>query len=57
LSEIEKEISDIKLMLEKIEGIIDSRLIGIEEPEDDEIEAIKKFEKRKKAGELELNEI
>jgi hypothetical protein len=44
-------------MLEKIEGIIDSRLIGIEEPEDDEIEAIKEFEKRKKSGELELNEI
>lgn len=57
MSEIEKEISDIKLMLEKIEGIIDSRLIGIEEPEEDEIEAIKEFEKLKKAGELELNEI
>lgn len=57
LSEIEKEISDIKLMLEKIEGIIDSRLIGIEDPDEDEIEAIKEFEKLKKAGELELNEI
>ena len=57
MSEIEKEISDIKLMLEKIEGIIDSRLIGIEDPDEDEIEAIKEFEKLKKAGELELNEI
>lgn len=57
MSEIEKELSDIKLMLEKIEGIIDSRLIGIEEPEEDEIEAIKEFEKRKKAGELELDEV
>jgi hypothetical protein len=57
LSEIEREIKEIKVMLEKIEGIIDSRLIGLEEPEDDEIEAIKEFEKRKKAGELELNEI
>ena len=57
MSEIEKELNDIKLMLEKIEGIIDSRLIGIEEPEKDEIEEIKEFEKRKKAGELELNEI
>jgi hypothetical protein len=49
LSEIEKEISDIKLMLEKIEGIIDSRLIGIEEPEDDEIEAIKKIRETQKS--------
>ncbi|NYB26450.1 MAG: hypothetical protein HVN34_03815 [Methanobacteriaceae archaeon] len=57
MSEIEREIKEIKVMLEKIEGIIDSRLIGLEEPEDDEIEAIKEFEKRKKAGELELNEI
>ncbi len=57
MSEIEKELNEIRVMLEKIEGIIDSRLIGIEEPEEDEIEAIKEFEKRKKAGELELNEI
>lgn len=54
MSEIEKELGDIKLMLEKIEVIIDSRLIGIEEPEKDEIEAIKEFNKRKKAGELKL---
>jgi hypothetical protein len=32
MSEIDKEIAEIKLMLEKIEDIIDSRLIGIEEP-------------------------
>lgn len=57
MSEIDKEISEIKLMLEKIEGIIDSRLIGIEEPEEDEVEAIKEYEKRKKEGNLELNEI
>jgi len=57
LSEIDKEISEIKLMLEKIEGIIDSRLIGIEEPDEDEIEAIKEYQKKKKAGALELNEI
>ena len=43
MSEIEKELNDIKLMLEKIEGIIDSQLIGIEEPGKDEIEANKRF--------------
>jgi len=44
-------------MLEKIEEIIDSRLIGIEEPEEDEIAEIEEYKKKKKAGALELNEI
>ena len=57
LTEIEKEISEIKFLLEKIEGIIDSRLIGEEEAFEDEVTEIIDFEKRKKAGELELNEI
>lgn len=57
LTEIEKEIIQIKFLLEKIEGIIDSRLIGVEDPEEDEVNEIIDFEKRKKAGELELNEI
>jgi hypothetical protein len=57
LTEIEKEIIQIKILLEKIEGIIDSRLIGEEDPEDDEIREIIDFEKRKKAGEIELDEI
>lgn len=37
LSEIDDLISKIKLTLEKIEGIIDLRLIGIEEPEEVEV--------------------
>ena len=57
MTDIEKEIIHIKFLLEKIEGIIDSRLIGEEDPEEDEIKEIIDFESRKKAGELELNEI
>lgn len=57
LTENEKEIIQIKFLLEKIEGIIDSRLIGEEDPEEDEVKEILDFEKRKKAGELKLNEI
>lgn len=57
MTEIEKEIIQIKFLLEKIEGIIDSRLIGEEDSEKDEIKEIIDFESRKKAGELELNEI
>ncbi len=57
MTEIEKEIIQIKFLLEKIEGIIDSRLIGEEDAQEDEIKEIIDFEKRKKAGKLELNEI
>jgi len=57
LKEVEKEISEIKAMLQRIENIVTSRLIGIDEPEEDEIEEIQNYEKRKKEGNLELNEI
>jgi len=57
MRETNKEVTEIKLMLEKIENIIDSRLIGIEEPEKDEMKEIEDYEKRKKSGKIELNEI
>ena len=57
MRETNKEVNEIKLMLEKIENIVDSRLIGIEEPEEDEIKEIEDYEKRKKSGKIELNEI
>ncbi|MBP2046758.1 hypothetical protein [Methanobacterium aggregans] len=57
MTEIEKELNEIRFMLEKIEGIIDSRLIGVEEPEEDEVVAIEAYEKLKKEGKLQLNEI
>lgn len=50
----DKDIEDMKQILEKIEGIIDSRLIGIEEPEKDEVQAIDEYEKNKKSGNIEL---
>ena len=51
----DKDIEDMKQILEKIEGIIDSRLIGIEEPEKDEVQAIDEYEKNKKSGNIELS--
>ena len=54
MRETNKEVTEIKLMLEKIENIIDSRLIGIEEPEEDEIKEIEDYKKRKKVGKLNL---
>jgi hypothetical protein len=40
----DRDIKDIKAMLEKIEEIIDSRLIGIEEPEEDGMKKRKNLE-------------
>lgn len=57
MTDIEKEIIHIKFLLEKIEGIIDSRLIIEEDPEEDEIKEIIDFDKRKKTGKQELNKL
>jgi len=40
LKEVEKEINEIKAILKGIENIVTSRLIGIDEPEEDEIKEI-----------------
>jgi len=50
MADTKQDMKDIRLMLEKIESIIDSRLIGIVEPEEDEISAIREYEKRKASG-------
>ncbi|HPD51810.1 MAG: hypothetical protein WBJ40_00065 [Methanoculleus sp.] len=57
MEEISKEITEIRFLLEKIEGIIDARLVGVEEPEEDEIIEIEDYEKRKGEGKIELNEL
>ena len=57
MAETKPDMKDIRLMLEKIESIIDSRLIGIAEPEEDEAAEIREYEKRKTSGSLELNEL
>ena len=57
MTETKSDIKDIRLMLEKIESIIDSRLIGVVEPEPDEVSEIREYEKRKASDSLELNEL
>jgi len=57
MEEISKEVTEIKFMLEKIEGIIDARLVGLEEAEEDEIREIEDYDKRKREGKIELNEL
>jgi len=55
--DVANEIKEIKSMLERIEAVIDARLIGVEEPDEDEVAEIGDYAKRKKEGSIELHEI
>jgi len=57
MAEAKSEISDLLFILQKIESIIDTRLIGEVEPEDDEIRLIEEYQDRKNKGTLILHEI
>ncbi len=48
------ELRELRTILERIEALLEERLIGIEEPLPDEIEAIKEYENDKKKGKTEL---
>lgn len=48
------EIRELKAILERIEALLEERLIGIDEPLPDEVEAIEKYEADKKRGKVEL---
>ena len=55
--QIEREIKEIKIVLERIESILTSRLVGLDEPKEDEVKEIEEYEKRKEEGKIELHEI
>ncbi|MCP1662442.1 MULTISPECIES: hypothetical protein [Methanocalculus] len=57
MAEVKNDINDILFLLQKIESIIDTRLIGEIEPDDDEISLIAGYQERKKKGTLVLHEI
>ena len=48
------ELRELRIILERIEALLEERLIGIEEPLPDETEAIKEYDKDKKKGETKL---
>ena len=50
LKEILREVKELRRRVEKIENLVEERLVGVEEPMPDEIEAIKEYEKAKKKG-------
>ena len=49
-----KEIRSLREILERIEALLEERLIGIEEPLPDEVKAIEEYEEEKKSGRVEL---
>ena len=54
MKEVLKEISLIRDKVERIEELIEERVVGSEEPLKDEVKAIKDYEKAKENATLEL---
>ncbi|MCD6324087.1 MAG: hypothetical protein J7L55_03150 [Desulfurococcales archaeon] len=48
------EIRELRAILEHIEALLEERLLGIDEPLPDEVNAIKEYEDDKKKGKVEL---
>lgn len=57
MTEVVSDNNEVLFLLQKIESIIDTRLIGEVEPLDDETQLVDEYLKRKKEGNLELHEI
>ena len=49
-----RELREVRTILERIEALLEERLIGIEEPLPDEAEAIREYEDEKVKGKVEL---
>lgn len=54
LRDIKKEIRLLKTKIDKLENIVEKRLIGESKPDRYERRAVAEFERRKKAGKLEF---
>jgi hypothetical protein len=48
------ELKEIKSEIRKVSTIVESRLLGEEMPTKEEIESIKRFEKKRKEGKIKL---
>ncbi len=49
-----RELRELRTILERIEALLEERLIGIEEPLPDAAEAIREYEDEKMKGKVEL---
>ncbi len=57
MAESIRDMNDVIFLLQKIESIIDTRLIGEAEPLQDEKALIQEYQNRKREGSLDLHEI
>ncbi|MGQ9719291.1 MAG: hypothetical protein ACUVWK_05590 [Nitrososphaerales archaeon] len=55
LKEVLKEVKLIREKVERLEELVDQRLIGLDEPLDDEIRAIEEYTKAKEKGSMNLS--
>ena len=49
-----EEIRELRASLERIEALLEERLLGVDEPLPDEAEAVEEYERSKKSGNIEL---
>ena len=54
LKEVLKEVKLVREKVERLEELVEERLIGLEEPSEDEVDAIKEYMKAKEKGSVEL---
>jgi len=54
LKEVLKEVKLVREKVERLEELVEERLVGLEEPSKDEVRAIKEYMKAKEKGSVEL---
>ena len=54
LKEVLKEVRLVREKVERLEELVEERLVGLEEPLEDEVKAVKGYMKAKKRGSVKL---
>jgi hypothetical protein len=57
LKEVLKEVRLVREKVERLEELVEERLIGLDEPLEDEVKAIKEYMRAKEKGSLELVQV
>ena len=57
LKEVLKEVRLVREKVERLEELVEERLVGLEEPLEDEVKAVKGYMKAKKKGSVKLTPI
>jgi len=54
LKEVLKEVRLVREKVERLEELVEERLIGLEEPLEDEVKAVREYTRAKEKGSVEL---